>query len=104
MEEALTFYKHCYSRLTSDAVQIDVRSHSQVRAFATLVNFKLIKIYLTVAPYYQRDFGLKQEMVRKLNSNAPQRYIKLSIEIHQSRKTFYIFLGRVRLYHLYKYH
>ena len=63
MEEALTFYKHCYSRLTSDAVQIDVRSHSQVRAFATLVNFKLIKIYLTVAPYYQRDFGLKQEMV-----------------------------------------
>ena len=59
-EEALTFYKHCYSRLTSDAISITNANLSQIQHFATLVNFKMIKIYLTVAPYYQRDYGLKE--------------------------------------------
>ena len=29
-------------------------------ALATLVNFKLIKLYLTVAPWFQRDYAQKQ--------------------------------------------
>ena len=53
-EDALTFYKHCYSRLTSDQVALTPQSLSQVRAFASLLSFKITKLYLTLPPYFQR--------------------------------------------------
>ena len=58
--DAITFYKHCYTRLTSESVQVTPQNQSQVIALATLVNFKLVKLYLTVAPWFQRDYAQKQ--------------------------------------------
>ena len=54
VEDALTFYKHCYSRITSEQVPITLQNLSEVRAFASLVSFKITKLYLTVPPYMQR--------------------------------------------------
>lgn len=55
VEDALTFYKHCYSRLTSEQVTITAHNLSEVRAFASLASFKITKLYLTVPPYFQRS-------------------------------------------------
>ena len=54
-EDAITFYKHCFSKLTmADLIPMTATNYTELREFASLVNYKLVKLYLTVPPYFQR--------------------------------------------------
>ena len=66
VEDALTFYKHCYSRITSEQVPITLQNLSEVRAFASLVSFKITKLYLTVPPYMQRKRFFEKNFSEKV--------------------------------------